>query len=227
MRFWCFFLLALSSLAQEAPVYFDRGSYSVGLGISFPQASWKAYQAPAGPFFHLEGTALWNPVAKSERPSPVMVGVAGGYIGLGREAVPSAILGQFYRTHQVLWLQALGRYRPILWASQWNPFLELGVGPGRYGTGVYEQLSEEIIRIEGQGAIGFTYQAGVGFGRKVDRKSKSPLYVDLAWHLFQTDGLSWVDRGSTRILSDGQIAFQRRIRSLNHQKIGLFITGFW
>lgn len=227
MRFWWLFFLSIPLYAQDAPPFFDRGSYSFGMGVSFPGQAWGNYQDPAGPFFHLDGSALWNPLAKAQRSSPVMIGVAAGYIGLGREGVSSAILGQFYRTHQVAWIQALGRYRPIVWSSQWNPFLELGVGPGRYGTGIYEQLSEEVIRIEGQGSVGFTYQAGVGLGRKIERSSKAPLYLDLTYHLFQTDGLSWVDRGSTRIAADGNITFLRRIMPLQHQKLSLAITGFW
>lgn len=227
MRFWVFILLSFSAICQETPSFYDRGSYSFGLGLSVPQGLWKGYQAPAGPFFHLDGAVLWNPTAKEKRNAPVMIGVGGGYIGLGRDAVTSAISGNFYRTHNVYWLQALGRYRPIVWPSKWNPFLDVGVGPGLYSSGIYEQLSEEVVRLEGQNALGFTYQAGLGLGKRWDRTHHAPVYLDLTWHVFQSDGLSWVNRNTTQISSDGNITFRRQIRSLSHQKLTLSITGFW
>lgn len=228
MRYWIVFLIGIiPSFAQESPVYYDRGSYSFGAGVSFPQGGWASYLAPAGPFFHVDATVLWNPVAKVQRPSPVMVGFHTGLVGLGREGVSSALLGQFYRVHSLVWLQAVGRYRPILRASQWNPFIELGVGPGLYGSSLNEQLSEEVIRLDSQSSFGFTYQAGIGMGKRVPRGDKAPIYLDLIWHLFQTDGLSWVDRGSTRIDADGAFFNQRRLMGLNNQKITLYVTGFW
>lgn len=207
----------------------DKATYYVSMGGAGATQRWADYfeRFKSNNQFTGEVGYLWNPTYKKLVNSPVFVGVQLGYLGLGTDPVQSAVLGSFSQQHQVFWLHGSARYRPIVWASKWNPFIDISGGTTLYTSGVYENLSETIVRIDGVSSAAFSYQAGVGIGRIIPRSTGPSPYLDVSVSTFQTEPVRTAAREGASIASDGTITITRRRIPITYVRVTLSLSNFW
>lgn len=207
----------------------DKATYYVSLGGGGATNRWANYLDAFKPNSQFTGEVgyLWNPLFKKSTNAPVFVGTQLGYLGLGTDPVRSVLLGNFSQQHHAFWLHGSARYRPIVWASKWNPFVDVSGGATLYTSGVYESLSESIVRIDGVRSSAFSYQAGVGIGRIIPRKIGASPYLDLVISTFQTEPIRTAAREGASIAGDGTITISRRRIPISYVRITLSLSNFW
>lgn len=207
----------------------DKATYYISLGGAGATNQWADYfkNFKSNNQFTGEAGCLWNPTYKKEVNAPVFVGAQLGYLGLGTDPVRSVLLGSFIQQHQAFWLHGSARYRPVVWASKWNPFIDVSGGATLYTSGIYESLSETVVRIKGVASTAFSYQAGIGIGRIIPRKVGPSPYLDLMVSTFQTDPIRTAAREGASIASNGTITITRRRIPISYTRITLSLSNFW
>ena len=231
--FLALFLLSFSfcSLAQ----YADKGSWYWGPFNANASGSYKEYldgfdknTSKIG----FVGGYLFNPIAKSNRNSPVMLGGEFGFLGWGIDPVDHYQSNGFTNQHNYYWLNLVARWRPISGSGKINPFVDLFAGPAFVNSKVTELLGEgETRKVFGQTKVTKNYGFGGGVGIKWLKKDGSPRYFDIGLYFQDTEKIVATRRNSfyivpNTLLSYDEILYDKSLIKHSNFQIRLNLTNF-
>ena len=166
---------------------------------------------------------IMNPLKKQERNPPLNVGLELGFVPWGREG-----FGDFYFTkYGSTWLNGVMRYRPILSASKFNPFVDFSGGYYFYNAKIYEQISSEeqrVLKAEKKAVRNFTIGAGVGV--KHIKANGDLRYIDLGLYYQRADKFLSVRRGTPKLNAQSNAVYEVEFVQPTNLQIRLGLTGF-
>lgn len=229
MRTLVFFALVFGTFISNAQLI-DKGSWYVSLVNSNAAGSYKTYLTDYGKSTSKVGFVagyLRNPQVKSNINSPIQIGGEFGFMPWGADRVDSYTNGSFENKHQTIWLNFVGRYRPVLGASKINPFFDLFAGPEFLQTKVLEYISEaESRKLYGKTVVTKNYGAGLGAGYKFVKKNGELRYIDLGVYYQYAEKAKIARRNSFRIINGGYLDFDESLVKPTTMQIRLSLTGF-
>jgi hypothetical protein len=169
---------------------------------------------------------LMNP-NKRNKASSIFYGAELGYQSIGRDVdFVSNAIGKFYVANHSFWANGVARYRPILWSSKLNPYVDAFFGAKLIRTSVILQqtldYSETLAAIS---RIVPNYGAGVGLGIKLSGQLKNN-YLDIGLYFQQADATKIVKPNSVEINSSYIISYNQIFTSTNQIVIKIGLTGF-
>lgn len=224
--------ISLGASAQ----YIDKGSWYWGPFNANAAGSYKEYLDGFGKKtskIGIMGGYLFNPLVKSERNSPVMIGGEVGLLGWGTDPVDYYQSGRFTNQHNFYWINLVGRWRPVLGASKVNPFFDLFAGPAFVSSKVTEFLGEgETRKVFGSTKVTKNYGIGAGAGLKWIKKNGEFRYLDLGLYYQDTEKITDTRRDSFYIgQSSGAVQYQeirydKSVIKHSNIQIRLNLTGF-
>lgn len=222
--------LIISALAQEKTPKYLEDQYSWYLSLNLGNAVGK-YQTvlkdanKAGTKGGLVLGGLMNPY-KRKQASPVFYGAEIGFQSDGRDELILNAQGDFFVSNNSYWLNGIARYRPILWSSKLNPYVDAFFGAKLIKTNVIEQISqEERETYEGFSKIVPNYGVGVGVGIKLFGQLKNK-YLDVGLYYQQADPTKLVKRNSVVINSAYVVSYKGIVTSTNQIVVKIGLTGF-
>jgi hypothetical protein len=169
---------------------------------------------------------LMNPYKRS-RASAVFYGAELGYQSNGQdEDFLSNALGEFYVANHSFWANGVARYRPILWSSKLNPYVDAFFGAKLIKTNVILQQSpDQSETLATINRIVPNYGAGVGLGIKLFGQMKNN-YLDIGLYYQQADAKKIVKPNSIEINSSYLISYKQILTNTNQIVIKIGLTGF-
>ncbi|MGR3809789.1 hypothetical protein [Jiulongibacter sp. NS-SX5] len=229
MRFLAFLVLVIIGYRAEAQ-YEDRGSWYIGPFNANAVGDYRDYLTQYGKEtakIGVLGGYLINPLAKSNRNSPVQVGIEIATIGWGTDPVDYGASDQFQNSHRYTWFNLVGRWRPVLSASKINPFADIFAGPALVSTRVIELLGAgESRRVfsETKGTKNYGFGAGAGF--KIVKKNGELRYIDLGVYYQESEKVVNLRRNSFYIDQNGFIGYDQSLVKNSNVQLRLNLTGF-
>ncbi|KPM49820.1 hypothetical protein [Jiulongibacter sediminis] len=204
-------LLFLSIFFNSKAQYVDKGSWYWGPLNANAVGSYKEYldgfdknTSKIG----LVGGYLFNPISKSDRNSPIMVGGEFGLLGWGSDPVDYYQKNRFTNQHNYYWLNFVARWRPVSGASKINPFFDLFAGPAFVNSKVTELLGEgETRKVFGDTKTTKNYGLGAGIGIKWLKKDGDPRYVDLGLYFQDSEKITTTRRDSFYIIQNPVVGY--------------------
>lgn len=223
--------LIISAFAQNKTEKYleDKYSWYVSLNLGNAVGKYQKILKDA----NMNGTkggivvgGLMNPY-KSSMASAVFYGAELGCQSNGRdENIVSNVFGKFYVANYSFWVNGVARYRPILWSSKLNPYVDAFFGAKLIRTSVILQqsldYSETLATIN---RIVPNYGAGVGLGIKLSGHLKNN-YLDIGLYFQQADATKLIKPNSVEINSSYLISYKQILTNTNQIVIKIGLTGF-
>lgn len=209
---------------------FDRASYTISLMKSYPTGSYKNYlksiDDPASTF-GVTMVYLVNPFKKQMRSSRLFTGGEFGYQGNKQKDIINQYGGNFYVSYSEFWLNLYARYRPVLWSSKINPYVDVFTGPKIYNARIMENVSdEEQYKIDKMNSVALNYGAGAGIGIKASREGQAAKYIDIGIYVNGSNPVRQMDRKSVLVNSAAEVYFEKKVVVPNQFQVKVGFTGF-
>lgn len=209
---------------------FDKAAYSVSLMKSFPTGSYKNYlrsiDDPASTF-GATLVYLVNPFKKRERSSQLFVGGEFGFQGNKQKDIINQYGGSFYVSYSEIWLNAYLRYRPVLWSSRINPYVDVFAGPKVFNARIMENVSdEEQYKIDKMNSVALNYGIGAGVGLRASKEGEAAKYIDIGVYINGSNPVRQMDRKSVLVNSTAEVYFEKKVVTPNQLQVKLGFTGF-
>ncbi len=223
-------LLSVMQVSAQETIGYDRGSYSVSLLSGFPFGNYRDnYISSIDPkaTFGIALSYLKNPYTKRRSNSKVFVGGEFGYQGQKQKDFINQYGGTFYVSYSQFWLNLLTKYRPILWSSRINPFVDVSAGPQLFSSRIMERVSEEeVYKVDGFSSVAMSFSAGAGAGILISKEGQPARYLDLGVYYVGVSPLKVMDRGSILINTNAEVFFEKKSVSPDQIQVRLSFTGF-
>ncbi|MFD2523979.1 hypothetical protein [Emticicia soli] len=220
----------LKAVAQEQqPKYIeDKLSYFVALNLGNAVGNYRNIlkeSNKAGTKFGLTGGILFNPYGR-KKASTVFYGAELGFQGDGRGDVKTTYSGDFRVTNTSYWINGLVRYRPILWSSKINPYIDAFAGPKIIQTSLIEQLNDEDSEtLERWTKVTPNYGLGVGVGFKLFGSLQNS-YLDIGIYYQQAEATKIIRPNSVEIDNNFEYKSKQVLTTTNQWVVKIGITGF-
>jgi hypothetical protein len=176
-----------------------------------------------GPQFGVSGGALFNPFGR-KKSFPIMIGGEVGTINYEERPITS-YPGNFSVTTFSNWINGLVRYRPILWSSRFNPYIDAFYGVKFINSGLGEDLGEDSRSLERWKSITQNYGLGIGVGIKLLRYATNA-YLDLGIYYKQAEPTRILKPNSVFIDNSFGITSTQIVTNTNLLVIKLGLTFF-
>lgn len=214
----------------QTPEGFDKASYSVSFMKSFPTGSYKNYlQSIDDPASTFGATFIYmvNPYKKRQRSSQLFVGGELGVQGNKQKDIINQYGGNFYVSYTEIWLNTYLRYRPVLWSSIVNPYVDVFAGPKVFNARIMENVSdEEQYKIDKMNSVALNYGVGAGVGIRASREGEAAKYIDLGVYINGSNPVRQMDRKSVLVNSAAEVYFEKKVVTPNQVQVKLGFTGF-
>ncbi|WP_337042724.1 hypothetical protein [Emticicia sp. 17c] len=226
--FFC--IVALQAVAQQQQPKYIEDKYSIYCALNLASATGSYYNIlKDGGRGGLKGGVsvggLLNPYGR-KRASTVFYGAEIGIQGDGREDPSTSVSGDFRVTNTSYWLNGLVRYRPILWSSKINPYVDAFMGAKMIQTSLIEQVDEESSQtLDRWTKFTPNYGLGVGIGIKLFGSMKNN-YLDIGIYYQQAEATKIVKPNSVVINSNFEFSSKQVLTTTNQFIIKIGITGF-
>ncbi|MBA4852697.1 hypothetical protein [Emticicia sp. BO119] len=177
-----------------------------------------------GTQFGISGGLLLNPFF-GKKSFPIMIGGEVGTINYWERPITS-YPGDFSITTFSNWLNVLVRYRPILWSSRFNPYIDAFYGVKYINSSLWENLGEDGARdLQKWTTTTPNYGVGIGVGLKLFRSEKN-LYFDVGIYYKQADATKILKPNSVLIDNSFGITSTEIVTNTNLWVVKLGLTWF-